>query len=305
MKKMTHLLLGIAISIGALAQKTVIAIYDSSVTNAVSSSVYFTEEKTKKRIEFAEPDKAEVMIFYTFWKLEPIKVDSIMGTEWYTVKENVGKKFELTYIAKKVEGEGGMMNVNVISDFNLYDDAFIAFKAKYAKWKTETAKYNAANPSPGNPASVATSFITYGKKGDYKSLFGIVLNEQQTEAAKDKYRGEKSKLGVNQIKWVKNIVENNTPDGSKNEVAKEFLKAFSETSFKMFAKPVTYYLSSTQAVVAIGDFGKKKNPRYYYVTLEKIAGKWKIVCTDDNPCVKMPDSDYIGIIKNAVKESNP
>ena len=185
-----------------------------------------------------------------------------------------GKKYSFICTAKnniyyvnKIEGEG------VASTSP--DSAQIEFNKKYSVWIKETAKFDLANKA-SNPGAVAKKFLELGKKGDLAGM---------------------------KASFTK-IASQNTPEATKNEIAKVFLSGFTS----VLLKPVVYYMDANNASVAV-DRGK----RLYFITLAKIAGQWKVTKMNDD--IELKPMDGRGsteefqlankIVEKRVKELNP
>ena len=198
-----------------------------------------------------------------------------------TAKNNI-------YYVNKIEGEG------VASTSP--DSAQIEFNKKYSVWIKETAKFDLANKA-SNPGAVAKKFLELGKKGD---LAGMKAISEESEANKTRY----SKGVYKQISSFTKIASQNTPEATKNEIAKVFLSGFTS----VLLKPVVYYMDANNASVAV-DRGK----RLYFITLAKIAGQWKVTKMNDD--IELKPMDGRGsteefqlankIVEKRVKELNP
>lgn len=276
--------------------KVIIATYDSAIAYQDISYLYFTGEGNKP-ITFSPADAKGTGMNYAFWNYAAIKTDSVDGTEWHTNVRAVGKRWELTYTTQMMDGEGGQMEVRTIKSFVLYDSTYIAFKASYANWKAEMLKYDVGNTGANGPAAIAKRYIEYGKAGNYK---GIILMCESKEDNQKRY-GTDAKL-AHQIKKFEDIGAANTPDGAKNIIANMFLETFSDKNGYVVQKnPVVWYTSATECFVAVAKDGK----RFYYITLEKIGGVWKIVDADDNPGVKVMNASGNKFIEMRNAELNP
>lgn len=298
------ILLAMCLSIATFAQKTtapilktIVVTYDSAIAYSEIGWVYFTAEKDKKIMQFQPPDvNGNRNLVNQFWQLTPSKSQD--GVENHTASGHKGTKYELTYTSKKIEGEGGMMDVNVIKEYEVYDSIYIKFKNMYQSWQTENSKYEAKNKI-SNPGSIAKKYIELGKEGNLKGMKQLIISKEKSEELKDNHSIYR------QIDEMDKIASQNTPEGTKNEIAKLFLKEFSSDKQKVLQNPVTYYLDENNVCVAIASSAK----RLYYINLIKLNGQWKISRADDKPGIQGGTAhtkfDVERIMQKRTKELNP
>jgi hypothetical protein len=306
--KLTCLLLLFSLTIfGQKAKpslKTIICKYDSAITISFAdmSSVYFTAESNKKVYEFIKPDiKTERKIYNKFWNETPIKTDTISGNENHTKSGNIGVTFEITYTTETVEMEGGMGNVNIIKDFEVYDSIYILKKETLAKWKTQDKKIDLKNVAPNNPASISKKFMNACNNGDFKTMTALSVNSEQAASLEKEGQCSANKIVKTLERIDKKIIQKNSAEGAKIELAKTML---SEMPLEQQLKtPVTHYLSETIAVVAIW----KKGEHIAYLTMVKLGASWKIISSDDRiPCQKAKEETMLTeVFLLKIKETNP
>lgn len=209
------------------------------------------------------------------------------------------KQFTISYVAK---GEDKILTtINLVGQNNTSasnstpstgisktDSINQAFEKNYPGLKAEMKKIDLKNPAPNNPVSIATKYVSIGKKGDIAGLNQIFAQmEKLKEFNTVQADGHKKYTVRHLIKFIDGMdktKKQNTPEAAKNEIAKIFLSNFADDNMKLLSNPVVVYVSETEAYVAISKF--KGN--YYFVSQVKIDGKWKIINTDDSPAFKLP-----------------
>lgn len=281
-----------------LPLKTIVATYDSALAYQEISWLYFTDAKDGKVVKFQPPDQnGNLKLLRQFWRNAPSKVDNNAGIEWHTAEGHQGTKYELTYVTKKIEGSGGMMDVNVIKEYETYDSLYLKFKVDYQTWKAENGKLEAQNKAT-NPGLIAKKYLELGKKGDLNGMKQLIIS-------KDMIKGIDDHSIYKHIDRLDKIAKENTPEATKNEIAKLFLRDFNGDRFKVLTNPVVYYNSPSDVCVAVAEGGKAM----FYITLTKVNGQWKISRADDRadvvPQYGIPKYNLERIIQKRVKELNP